>query len=98
MFISYFQLYLGCRWFPLFVLAVQFVNFDASHENNCQVWKLLILRYSNGEILSYSQATIVMTFVRYSSTSVVSSLFQPTLQASAYLSFLFSSALIILRM
>ena len=75
MFISCFQLYLGCRWFPLLALVVQFVNFDASHENNCQVWKLLTLRYLNGEKLTYSQATVVMSFVRYSSTSMVSSLF-----------------------
>ena len=54
---------------------------------------------SNGEAkLSYSQAVVVMSFVRYSSTSVVSSLFQPALQTFAYLSFLYSSALIILRM
>jgi hypothetical protein len=65
MFISCFQLYLGCRWFPLITIVVQFVGFDASQKDNCQVWKILILRYSNGEAeLSYSQAVVVMSFVR----------------------------------
>ncbi|KAI0256385.1 hypothetical protein BJV78DRAFT_1350046 [Lactifluus subvellereus] len=55
-----FPLYLGCRWFPLIAIVVQFIGFDSSHENDCQ-------------------AMVTMTF------------------AFAYLSFLFSSALIILR-
>jgi hypothetical protein len=72
MFISFCQLYLGCRWFPLFNIVGQFMIFDTSHQDDCQVWKLLTLRYSNGEVkLSYSQAMVVIAFVRYFSTLVV---------------------------
>ncbi|KAH8994749.1 hypothetical protein EDB86DRAFT_1244775 [Lactarius hatsudake] len=33
-----FLLYLGCRWFPLFFIASQFLGFDTSHKINCQAW------------------------------------------------------------
>jgi len=58
-----FPLYLGCRWFPLLAIVVQFIGFDASTAS-----------YKDG-----CQAMVVMTFT------------------FSYLSFLFSSALIILR-
>jgi hypothetical protein len=96
--ISCFQLYLGCRWFPLFAIVLEFVGLDASPDIDYQVRKLLTFCNSSGDLLSDSQAMILMTFVRYSGASVVSSLFQPTMQIFAYLSFLFASALIILRM
>ncbi|KAH9037752.1 hypothetical protein EDB84DRAFT_1437340 [Lactarius hengduanensis] len=31
-----FLLYLGCRWFPLFAIALQFLGFDVPHKINCQ--------------------------------------------------------------
>ena len=56
----------------MFSIAAQFMNFDTSDKDDCQVWKLLTLRYSNGEVkLSYSQAMVVIAFVRYFSTLVV---------------------------
>lgn len=35
------QLYLGCRWGPLFSVIVQFLGFDVSHEIGCRVRSLL---------------------------------------------------------
>jgi hypothetical protein len=98
MLIPCFQLYLGCRWFPLFAIIIEFIGLDGSLEMDCQVRKLLTPCSSFGDWLSYSQVMIIMIFVRYSGTQVVSSLFQPIMQIFAYLSFLFASALIVLRM
>jgi len=55
-----FPLYLGCRWFPMFCIIIQFLVLDVSHGVNCQVLILMSV-------------------------------------AVGYLSFLFSSALIVLR-
>ncbi|KAH9036721.1 hypothetical protein EDB83DRAFT_2524741 [Lactarius deliciosus] len=41
-----FLLYLGCRWFPLFAVALQFLGFDVSHKINCQTCAVLSFMFA----------------------------------------------------
>ncbi|KAH9021229.1 hypothetical protein EDB84DRAFT_1580928 [Lactarius hengduanensis] len=41
-----FLLYLGCRWCPLFALALQFLGFDVSHKINCQACVVLSFAFA----------------------------------------------------
>ncbi|KAH8990640.1 hypothetical protein EDB86DRAFT_3244825 [Lactarius hatsudake] len=74
-----FLLYLGCRWFPLFAIALQFLGFDVPHKINCQ-------------------ACAIFSFVRCHVSSECHFLDRvATSQMFSYLSFMCTSALIILR-
>ncbi|KAH9050969.1 hypothetical protein EDB83DRAFT_2522419 [Lactarius deliciosus] len=41
-----FLLYLGCRWCPLFAIALQFLGFDVSHKIDCQACVILSFMFA----------------------------------------------------
>ncbi|KAH9018190.1 hypothetical protein EDB83DRAFT_2528470 [Lactarius deliciosus] len=66
-----FLLYLGCRWFPLFAIALQFLGFDVSHKINCQACAIFSFMFSYLSFMCTSALIILRVAVLWNHNKII---------------------------
>ncbi|KAH8994746.1 hypothetical protein EDB86DRAFT_3167608 [Lactarius hatsudake] len=66
-----FLLYLGCRWCPLFAVALQFLGFDTSHKIDCQTCAFLSFMFAYLSFMCTSALIILRVIVLWNHSKIV---------------------------
>ncbi|KAH9046063.1 hypothetical protein EDB84DRAFT_1558615 [Lactarius hengduanensis] len=66
-----FLLYLGCRWFPLFAIALQFLGFDVSHKIDCQKCAVLSFMFAYLSFMCTSALIILRVTVLWNHSKII---------------------------
>ncbi|KAH9056692.1 hypothetical protein EDB87DRAFT_1833636 [Lactarius vividus] len=65
------RLYLGCRWCPLFAIALQFLGFDVSHKIDCQACAILSFMFAYLSFMCTSALIILRVAVLWDHSKIV---------------------------
>ncbi|KAH9001600.1 hypothetical protein EDB92DRAFT_2110559 [Lactarius akahatsu] len=66
-----FLLYLGCRWCPLFAVALQFLGFDVSHEIDCHACAVLSFMSAYLSFMCTSALIILRVAVLWNRSKII---------------------------
>ncbi|KAH9159855.1 hypothetical protein EDB89DRAFT_2082912 [Lactarius sanguifluus] len=66
-----FLLYLGCRWFPLLAIALQFLGFDVSHKIDCQTCAFLSFMFAYLSFMCTSALIILRVVVLWNHSKII---------------------------
>ncbi|KAH9062472.1 hypothetical protein EDB87DRAFT_305303 [Lactarius vividus] len=66
-----FLLYLGCRWCPLFAIALQFLGFDVSHKINCQTCAILSFMFAYLSFMCTSSLIILRVTALWNHSKII---------------------------
>ncbi|KAH9035734.1 hypothetical protein EDB85DRAFT_2288506 [Lactarius pseudohatsudake] len=66
-----FLLYLGCRWFPLFAIALQFLGFDVPHKINCQACSVFSFMFAYLSFMCTSALIILRIAVLWNHSKII---------------------------
>ncbi|KAH9006164.1 hypothetical protein EDB86DRAFT_3070183 [Lactarius hatsudake] len=65
------SLYLGCRWCPLFAIALQFLGFDVSHKIDCQACVILSFMFAYLSFMCTSALIILRVVALWNHTKTI---------------------------
>ncbi|KAH8991110.1 hypothetical protein EDB86DRAFT_3080091 [Lactarius hatsudake] len=66
-----FLLYLGCRWCPLFAIALQFLGFDVPHKIDCQACAVLSFMFAYLSFMCTSALIILRVAVLWNRSKII---------------------------
>ncbi|KAH9169966.1 hypothetical protein EDB89DRAFT_2230925 [Lactarius sanguifluus] len=66
-----FLLYLGCRWSPLFAIALQFLGFDVPHKINCQACSVFSFMFAYLSFMCTSALIILRVAVLWNHSKII---------------------------